>query len=131
MGGAVAMNMTVDTPQVLIAPAWRIWFLLRFGETRRVKPSTVIVHGDQDRTVFPHYSRQLLVYSQPAESDADVVAAVERGLKERLGDKVGLYNVTGRLVLVGGEGHRCNSEVALAAVLAGVAVLTEAKPGVS
>src|SRR4051794_28133114 len=38
MGGAVSMNLNCrDTPQVLVAPAWRAWCLLRFGMARRVQ----------------------------------------------------------------------------------------------
>ena len=130
MGGAVAMNIdSGDTPRVLVAPAWRAWWLLRFGEASSVKPATVIVHGDRDRTVFPRYSRWLLANSRPGDEDAGLVASVERGLKERLGGQAAC-SLEGRLVLVRGEGHRCNGEAALAALLAGVEVLTRpAAPG--
>ncbi len=120
MGGAVAMNLdSGDTPQVLVAPAWRAWWVLRFGQVRRVKPATVIVHGDRDRTVFPRASRRLLANSRPAEKDAGLVAAVEDGLRERLGGQ-DPYRLEGRLVLVCGEDHRCNGDAALRALLAAV-----------
>jgi hypothetical protein len=87
MGGAVAMNLASgDTSQVLVAPAWGAWWLLRFGEARRVKPATVNFHGDQDHTIF----------------------------------------VEGRLVFVRGEGHRCNVEAALRALLLGVEAMASA-----
>lgn len=124
MGGAVAMNIrSGDTPQVLVAPAWRAWWMLRFGRARRVKPATVIVHGDRDRTVFPRASRRLLVNSRPASAQAGLVAAVEDGLRERLGGRE-TYRLEGRLVVVRGEDHRCNGEAALRALLTGVEVLT-------
>ncbi len=126
MGGAVAMNLGPgDTPLVLVAPAWRAWWLLRFGQARTVKAATVIVHGDTDRTIFPRYSRRLLANSRRGEATAGLVASVERRLTERLGGR-GPYRLEGRLVLVRGEGHRCNGEAALAALLAGVEVLAGA-----
>jgi pimeloyl-ACP methyl ester carboxylesterase len=129
MGGAVAMNIVSgQTPQLLVAPAWRAWCLLRFGQARRVKVATVVVHGDRDRTVFPRYSRRLLANSRPARADAVLVAAVERRLRERLGGQ-DPYRVEGRLVLIRGEGHRCNSDAALLALLAGVEVLAGTSAG--
>jgi hypothetical protein len=124
MGGAVAMNLVSgDTPQVLIAPAWKACHVLRFGRARRVKPATVVLHGDEDRTVFPRYSRRLLASSRPEALDEGLVASVERGLCERLGGAPAVHGVEGRLVLVRGEGHRCNGEAALRALLAAVEVL--------
>lgn len=128
MGGAVAMNLgSGDKPLLLVAPAWRAWWLLRFGQASRVGPATVIVHGDADRTISPRYSRQLLGNGRPTRADAGLVASVERRLAERLGGR-DPYRVGGRLVLIRGENHRCNGEAALAALLAGVEVL--AQPGV-
>jgi hypothetical protein len=126
MGGAVAMNMAArDIPRVLIAPAWRAWFLLRFGDARRVGPATVIVHGDRDRTVFPWYSRRLVANSRPGGAECDRVESLECGLRGRLGGEPDLYSLEGRLVLVRGEGHRCRGDAALRALLAGVEVLAE------
>jgi hypothetical protein len=44
---------------------------------------------------------------------------VERGLRERFGGQ-DPYRLEGRLVLVRGEGHRCNGDAALRALLAAV-----------
>src|SRR5262245_46162726 len=58
VGGAVAMNLrTGGTPQVLLAPAWRAWAVFRAGPARRVKPATLILHGESDRLVPLRYSR--------------------------------------------------------------------------
>jgi hypothetical protein len=125
MGGAVAMNLAApDTPGVLLAPAWRAWYALRFGAARRVRAKVVIVHGDRDRTVFPRSSRRLLANSRPTEPDAGLIASIERQLEERLGVERERYALEGRLVLVRCEVHRCNGEAALRALLAAVEVLT-------
>lgn len=126
MGGAVAMNLgSGDTPMVLVAPAWRAWWLLRFGVASSVGPATVIIHGDKDRTISPRYSRRLLANSRRGEDAAGLVASVEGRLAERFGGR-DPYRLEGRLVLVRGEGHRCNGGAALAALLAGVEVLAPA-----
>ncbi len=110
-----------DTPQVLIAPAWRAWMLLRIGCARTVKPATVIIHGEADRTVFPRYSRRLLRNSVPLPGAAAPVFALEKLLGERLKE----FRPEGRLVLLAGEDHRCNSSEALLALTAAVDVLTQ------
>jgi pimeloyl-ACP methyl ester carboxylesterase len=129
MGGAVAMNLAShDTPQVLLAPAWRAWGVLRFGEARQVKAATVVIHGDQDLTVFPRYSSRLLARSQPGQDATDLVAAVERRLREGLGGEQELYRVAGRLVFVRNEGHRCKGQAALRALLTVVEELVRPCP---
>jgi pimeloyl-ACP methyl ester carboxylesterase len=130
MGGAVAMNLAAgDTPQVLIAPAWRAWYLLRCGKARRVRAATVIIQGDRDRTVFPRYSRRLLANSRASNADASGIASLEKQLAERFGREPAHYRVQGRLVLVRGEGHRCNSDHAMNALRVGVETLTQAAEG--
>ncbi len=86
------------------------------------------VHGDRDATVFPRYSRRLLANSRPA-TDAARIASLEEQLAERLGGRPDRYHLDGRLVLVRGEGHRCNGDAALRALLAGVDALTETPAG--
>jgi hypothetical protein len=128
MGGAVAMNIGSGyTSQVLLAPAWRAGCLLRFGQAVGVKAATVVIHGDRDRTISPRYSRRLLGDSRLRGGEAGLVASVECGLRERLSGQ-GPYRVVGRPVLVRGEGHRCNGEAALRALLAGVEVLSGLPP---
>jgi pimeloyl-ACP methyl ester carboxylesterase len=121
MGGAVAMNLaTGDTPLVLVAPAWRAWFLFRFGSASQTTAQTVVVHGDQDRTIFPRYSRKLLA---TCRSNDHATLVLEQGLKSCLTGQENGYQLEGRLLLVHGEGHRCNGDRALQALLAGVEVL--------
>jgi hypothetical protein len=45
-GGAVAMNLKIDVPLVLLCPAWRRW-----GKATTVKPGTVILHSPADEVV--------------------------------------------------------------------------------
>ena len=45
-GGAVAMNISGDTPLVLLCPAWKTW-----GTATTVKPGTVILHSRADDVV--------------------------------------------------------------------------------
>src|SRR5262249_44931659 len=78
MGGAVAMNLGLgDVPQVLVAPGWKGWGIARFGAAHRVGATTVLVHGERDRTVFPRDSRRLLANSLPVDSEKERVARVE------------------------------------------------------
>jgi predicted alpha/beta hydrolase family esterase len=125
MGGAVALNLqTGDTPQVLIAPAWRVWALLRVGRVRQVKPATIVLHGRRDRVIFPRYSRRLLTNSVPDPEAARLVASVEDRLAGRLARETErVYRIRGRLVVVEKEGHRCNGPDGLRALLAAVEVL--------
>jgi pimeloyl-ACP methyl ester carboxylesterase len=126
MGGAVAMNLASGaTPQVLVVPAWKAWHVLHFGLARRVKPATVVLHGEEDRTVFPRYSRELLETSRPDAQGAALVAVLEEKLRERLGGAPDEYGIEGRLIVVRGEEHRCSSEPALRALLAAVEVVAE------
>jgi pimeloyl-ACP methyl ester carboxylesterase len=112
MGGAVAMNLrSGGTPQVLVAPAWRVKGLFRFGGAVRVKPATVIIHGDRDSLVALEDSRRLLRDSPGVLGPALRLGAARDCRTE------------GRLVVVQGEGHRCNGESALLALLAAVDVL--------
>ncbi len=123
MGGAVGMNLASgDTPQVLIAPAWRAWGLLRFGQAHRVKPATVIIQGVRDRVVFPVCSQRLLANSRPRGKGAAEVKSLERQLGEKL--RTGEYIVEGRLVLICQDDHRCNGEAALRGLGLAVDLLT-------
>ena len=45
-GGAVAMNLKIDVPLVLLCPAWKRW-----GTATTVKPGTVILHSPADEVV--------------------------------------------------------------------------------
>jgi hypothetical protein len=123
MGGAVAMNLrSGDTPQVLVAPAWKAWPCLHFGRARTVKPATVILHGERDRLIPPAYSRQLLA-SGPQHPAAGLIG---QELALRLDrDCGGGCRVVGRLVVLEGEVHRCDSEAVLRALSAAVEVLAD------
>lgn len=56
-GGAVAMNITVDVPLVLLCPAWKRW-----GTASTVKPGTVVLHSQADETI--PFARQPRASSQ-------------------------------------------------------------------
>jgi hypothetical protein len=133
MGGAVALHLrSGDTPQVLIAPAWRAWALLRVGRARRVKPATVVLHGGRDRVIFPRYSRRLLANSPPTPMDAGLVASLERRLAVRLGlEPRSGCRVEGRLVVLEREAHRCNGPDGLRTLLTVVDVLAGMRSGIS
>lgn len=129
MGGAVALNLhSGDTPQVLIAPAWKVWALLRVGRVRRVKPATIVLHGRRDRVIFPRYSRRLLANSRPGPEERPLVAILEQRLACRLAkEPCPRCRIGGRLIVVEKEGHRCNGPDGLRALLAAVEVLEELK----
>jgi hypothetical protein len=126
MGGAVAMNLSSrGTPQVLVAPAWRAWGVLRFGKARQVKPATIILHGSQDRLVFPRYSRRLLGNDSLLSGSAGLIEALHEKLSGGVQEPPAGYRLEGRLVVVQGDDHRCNSPSARRALLAAVEVLTD------
>jgi len=54
-GGAVAMNIKVDVPLVLLCPAWKRW-----GTATTVKPGTIILHSRADETVPFADSKELV-----------------------------------------------------------------------
>jgi hypothetical protein len=126
MGGAVAMNLrSGDTPQVLISPTWRVKGFFRLGGALRVKPATVLIHGEHDHLVALEDSRRLLRNSPPrGRGGAALVAALEGRLAtEFQRGPTSNGAVEGRLVVVRGEGHRCNGDAALTALLAAVEML--------
>ncbi len=45
-GGAVAMNLKIAVPLVLLCPAWKRW-----GTATTVKPGTLILHSEADETI--------------------------------------------------------------------------------
>jgi pimeloyl-ACP methyl ester carboxylesterase len=45
-GGAVAMNLKIDVPLVLLCPAWKRW-----GTATTVKPGTAILHSLAEGTI--------------------------------------------------------------------------------
>src|SRR5262249_35107730 len=88
-------------------PAWRAWAVFRAGPARRVKPATLILHGDRDRLVALRSSRRLLAHSGPAPADAALVAALEGRLSDRLrGGRGGGRRAGGRAGGAGGRGGR-------------------------
>jgi hypothetical protein len=123
MGGAVAMNLrSGDTPQVLIAPAWRGKRWVRFGKAAAVKPLTVILHGTRDSLVALEDNRRSLNASGPRNvNEADLVAALEEQLQQGRGQG---YAVEGRLMAIPGEDHRCNGPAVRRALLTAIDVLT-------
>jgi hypothetical protein len=127
MGGAVAMNLrSGDTPHVLIAPTWRLKGFFRLGAALRVKPATVLIHGERDHLVALDDSRRLLRNSPATDREsAGLVATLEGRLAGHLQRGPGGCETEGRLVVVRGEGHRCNGEAALGALLVAVEMLAD------
>jgi len=79
-GGAVAMNVKIDAPLVLLCPAWKHW-----GTATTVKPGTVILHSRADETIPFADSQELLRNSGLPESALIVV-----GHEHRLADSESL-----------------------------------------
>ena len=75
-GGAVAMNVEIDVPLVLLCPAWKRW-----GTATTVKPGTIILHSQADDVVPFADSQELLRNSSLPES-----APVVFGHEHRLAD---------------------------------------------
>jgi putative acetyltransferase len=76
-GGAVAMNLKIDMPLVLLCPAWKHW-----GTATSVKPNTVILHSPTDEVVPFADSQELLRNSGLPES-----ALIAVGHDHRLADE--------------------------------------------
>jgi alpha-beta hydrolase superfamily lysophospholipase len=72
-GGAVAMNIKIDVPLVLLCPAWKRW-----GTARTVKPGTVILHSTADDVIPFTDSQELLRNSGLPESALIVVGTDHR-----------------------------------------------------
>ena len=90
-GGAVAMNLdSGSTPLVLFCPAWKRW-----GTATKVKPGTVILHGEADDVIPIAESRELIPASGLPEStfvvvgsdhrlaDPEPLAAMDEGMREQ------------------------------------------------
>ena len=75
-GGAVAMNLKIDVPLILLCPAWKRW-----GTATTVKPGTVILHSQADETIPFADSQELLRNSGLSDSALIVV-----GHEHRLAD---------------------------------------------
>jgi hypothetical protein len=79
-GGAVAMDLKLDVPLVLLCPAWKRW-----GTATTVKPNTVILHSKADEVVPFSDSEELVSNSGlPSES------LIEVGTEHRLADEESL-----------------------------------------
>ena len=76
-GGAVAMNLQVNVPLVLLCPAWKHW-----GQATTVKPNTMILHSPTDEVVPFADSQELLRNSGLPES-----ALIAVGHDHRLADE--------------------------------------------
>jgi alpha-beta hydrolase superfamily lysophospholipase len=72
-GGAVAMNLKIDVPLVLLCPAWKRW-----GTATTVKPGTVILHSQADETIPFAASQELLRNSDIPDSALIVVGTDHR-----------------------------------------------------
>ena len=84
-GGAVAVNMdSINTPLVLLCPAWKNW-----GSADTVKPNTVILHSRRDDIIPFADSQELLTKSglspeQLIETGCEHPLADEKSLKAML-----------------------------------------------
>ncbi len=79
-GGAVAMNLKIDVPLVLLCPAWKHW-----GTAKTVKPETTILHARAD-DVVPFADSEELVGNSALPSES----LVEIGTEHRLADEESL-----------------------------------------
>ena len=75
-GGAVAMNLKIDAPLVLLCPAWK-----RFGTAMTVKPGTVILHSGAD-DVVPFADSLELVQNSKLPSESLIVVGHEHRLAD-------------------------------------------------
>lgn len=82
-GGAVAMNLKIDVPLVLLCPAWKRW-----GTATTVKPGTVILHSRHDEVIPFEDSQELLRNSGLPDSALIVV-----GHEHRLADPESLVKM--------------------------------------
>jgi hypothetical protein len=77
-GGAVAMNIeSVDTPLVLLCPAWKKW-----GTAKTVKANTTILHSRADDVVPFEDSKELV-----NNSGLPASALIDVGTDHRLADE--------------------------------------------
>lgn len=82
-GGAVAMNIKIDAPLILLCPAWKWW-----GTATTVKPGTVILHSKIDDVIPFADSQKLLRNSGLPKS-----ALIAVGHEHRLADPESLANM--------------------------------------
>lgn len=76
-GGAVAMNVVaIDTPRVLLCPAWKKW-----GKVKSISEKTVILHSRQD-DVIPFADSVELVQKSGLPDEV----LIEKGRDHRLAD---------------------------------------------
>ena len=75
-GGAVAMNLKIDVPLVLLCPAWKHW-----GMATKVKPGTVILHSKADE-VAPFADSQELLRNGGLPESALIVVGDEHRLAD-------------------------------------------------
>ena len=75
-GGAVAMNLKIDVPLVLLCPAWKRW-----GTATTVKPGTIILHSQAD-DVVPFADSQELLHNSGLPASALVVVGHEHRLAD-------------------------------------------------
>lgn len=90
-GGAIAMNMQLgSTPLVLMCPAWKNW-----GEARRVKKGTLILHSPGDETIPLEQSLELVQRSGLPQD-----ALWQVGVDHRLADEAALQAMADAVVQV-------------------------------
>ena len=75
-GGAVAMNLKIDVPLVLMCPAWKRW-----GTATTVKPGTIILHSGAD-DVVPFADSLELVRNSKSPSESLIVVGHEHRLAD-------------------------------------------------
>lgn len=92
-GGAVAMNIEIEAPLVLLCPAWKRW-----GTARTVKPGTIILHSRTDETIPFKDSQELVSNSGLPESALIVV-----GHEHRLADPESLAKMLEMCEEIGDE----------------------------
>ncbi|MCC9602871.1 hypothetical protein LOC67_20165 [Stieleria sp. JC731] len=96
-GGAVAVNMnSVETPLVLLCPAWKNW-----GKATTVKKNTIILHSRQD-DVIPFADSEELV----ANSGLPPETIIEVGNDHRLADPKPLQSMLEACSKIGANNGR-------------------------
>jgi len=82
-GGAVAMNLKIDVPLILLCPAWK-----QFGTAMSVQPGTIILHSEA-ADVVPFADSAELVSNSSLSSES----LISIGTEHRLADEESLQKM--------------------------------------
>ncbi len=102
-GGAVAMNLKIDVPLVLLCPAWK-----RFATARTVKPSTTVLHSKADEVV-PFLDSVELVQNSGLPESALIVVGTDHRLADPESLKAMAEACEKAVTIQKGEGYVCGT----------------------